>query len=98
MEAKNSQPHNHKHAEFAGESALRRPGRLINSLAAEIGGYRSSLADESGVEPRKTGMVRREVRETGRGMSRADPAGRLIRFQACRPPQTRRFSLDTSCG
>src|SRR5262245_48821543 len=30
----------------------------------------------------------------GRGMCRTGPAGRLIRLQACRPPQTRRFSLD----
>jgi hypothetical protein len=40
-------------------------------------------------------MVCREVRKTGRGPRRTGPAGRLIRLQACRPPQIRRFSLDT---
>ena len=40
-------------------------------------------------------MVRGEVRGTGRGTSRTGPSGRLFRRLACRPPQTRRFSLDT---
>src|SRR3954469_11119528 len=40
-------------------------------------------------------MVCREVRKRGRGTTRTRAAGRLIRLQACRPSQTRRFSLDT---
>ena len=40
-------------------------------------------------------MVCREVRETGRGTSRTGPSGRLYGYLACRPPQSRRFSLDT---
>jgi hypothetical protein len=40
-------------------------------------------------------MVCREVRETGRGTSRTGPSGRLFRHLACRPPQSRRFVLDT---
>jgi hypothetical protein len=56
---------------------------------------RSSRADESGVGPRRAGMVRREVRETGRGTSRRGPSGRSDGHPACRPLRSRRFSLDT---
>ena len=71
------------------------------SLAAWLAGRRrapddrSSRADESGVGSRRTGMVCREVRETGRGTSRTGPSGRLIRHPASRPPQSCRFCLDT---
>ena len=40
-------------------------------------------------------MVCHEVRKRGRGPSRGRPSGRLVRLQACRPPQTRRFPMDT---
>ena len=40
-------------------------------------------------------MVRREVRETGRGTSRRGPSGRPDGHPACRPLRSRRFSLDT---
>jgi hypothetical protein len=40
-------------------------------------------------------MVRREVRATGRGTSRRGPSGRSDGHPACRPPRSRRFSLDT---
>ena len=40
-------------------------------------------------------MVRREVRETGRGTSRTGPSGRLFRHPAFRPPESRRYCLDT---
>ena len=57
-------------------------------------GDHSSGVDGSGVEPRRTGMVRREVRATGRGTSRSGPSGRSDGHPACRPPQSHRFSLD----
>ena len=40
-------------------------------------------------------MVRREVRETGRGTSRRGPSVCSDGHPACRPRRSRRFSLDT---
>ena len=38
-------------------------------------------------------MVRREVRETGRGTSRTGPSGRPVGHPACRPPRISPFFL-----
>src|SRR5262249_40686155 len=62
---------------------------------AEPPGDGSSRADGSGGEPRKTGMVRPEVRATGQGTSRREPSGHPDGHPACRPLRISRFFFDT---
>ena len=79
-------------------SSRRRPRAVRAVVARRVSMVRdrSSQAGGSGVEPRSTGMVRREVGETGRGTSRTGPPGRSVEHPACRPLRSRRFFLNTS--
>jgi len=81
-----------------GDQVLRSRRSWGGSVGCERGrapGDHSPRVDESGVEPRRVGMVCRKVRVTGRGTSRRGPLGRSDGHPACRPLRSRRFSLDT---
>src|SRR5262245_34417311 len=52
-------------------------------------------ADQWGVEPRRAGMVCREVMVIGQGTSRRNPPARPVGYPACRPLRICHFSLDS---
>lgn len=61
---------------------------------------RSLWAEERGIEPRRRGMVCREVRESGQRTIRRGPSGHPGRHLACRhsaPPRIRRFFWTRVC-
>src|SRR5262249_35330799 len=70
-------------------------GGSVGCARRRAPGDRSPWAEEFGAEPRRTGMVCREVRETGRRTSRRGPSGHPDGHPACRPRRPRRFFLDT---
>jgi hypothetical protein len=78
------------------------PRELFAALLARIGrlraaprpGDRSARADESGVESRRVGMIRREVRGAGRGTSRGGRRGVKSGIQLVDCSESRRFSFD----
>ena len=80
-----------------GRCSRRSWGGSVACERRRASGDHSSGVDGSDVEPRRTGMVRREVRATGRGTSRSGPSGARTGIRLAGRPNLTAFPWTIAC-